>query len=416
MSSPFQPQASSLERSLSQSITSEDSQTVLIDTPSLSTPATPQAQPSPEPRKCWICFSDETEDTANSSEWISPCPCALQAHQTCLLDWIADLESPKRKIAKKIECPQCSSDIKILQPHRFAIGLTRALSRTVGGAIWPAVFIAAVDALVAVLTRHGAYTATFLMSPQEFRKLVGSSGQLPQRLSIIPILLIISRTSVGDIILPLLPGLYLITNRRRDYNLSTRPDLWICAIPALRAFYFGLYRKWALPLEKAWLEEIQPSQPVHEGGMDFELGVQIEVNPAPENNPEPPQPPAQLPQPPVRNFNFAIPDLVRVTMGALALPFASHFMGEILNITLPKAWTTYIRPTYWKPQGMTGILQSKAARTVVGGCLFIVMKDSFFLYCKYSMAHNFRTRRVLNYNEYPKPWYRKNIEELIMRR
>lgn len=338
--------------------------------------------------------------------------------------------------------------------------------------MWPAATGAVVTMVASGLCIHGAYTASFLMNPKEFQQFaLPRNGQLPLGraigLPLIPILLIISRTSAGDSILPFLPGLYLISNKmsHKNYDLSRRPDLWICALPALRAFYFAVYRKWALPHEKAWLQEIQPpaadntgAQPDQEnvegGGpldMDFELGVQIEVdaidngighhhehdplqlpqnqeavNPAPadQNNDrngdnqngdaQPQQPPPQRPGRPVQNFVFAIPDLVRLSLGALALPLVSYHMGQILKFTLPKAWTTYTR--YWKPQGINGILRSQTARTVVGGCLFIVMKDSLFLYCKYSMAQNHRKRRVLNYNEYQKPWYQKNIEELIMRR
>ena len=508
-SSPSQPQAPSahepnvqqfLERRLSQSATSEDSQTVMIDTPSSfgtsahqpsheEAPGTPQAQPSSsqEPRKCWICFSDETEDTANSSEWISPCPCALQAHQTCLLDWIADLESPKRKKAKKIQCPQCKSDIRVLQPHSFSIELTRAIQRVTGKLVWPAAATAVGTMVSAGLFIHGAHTVSVLLGRYEYQQFMfPRNGPLPLRralgVTLIPILLIISRTSVGDSILPFLPFLYFTGSKmsQRSLAMPGRPDLWICSLPALRSFYFAIYRKWALPREKAWLKEIQPragdnteengaqGNVEEEGGgdgeafdLDLELGVQIEVdaidedgighhhhlhhhhhvqdhdlpqaqeavNPAPADanndrngNPNQAQPqqaprPQARPQrqgrPIIQNFVFAIPDLVRLSLGALALPFVSYYMGQILKATLPKTWIA--PPNYWN-RGSQGIMQSQTGRTVVGGCLFIVLKDSLFLYSTYSMAQNHKKRQVLNYNAIQKPWYRKNIDELMTRR
>ncbi|KAL8785329.1 MAG: hypothetical protein Q9195_008673 [Heterodermia aff. obscurata] len=515
--SPSQPQIPAaresnvrlpLERRLSQSATSEDSQTVMIDTPSSldasspqssskEAPGTPQAQPSSssqEPRKCWICFSDETEDTATSSEWISPCPCALQAHQTCLLDWIADLESPKRKKAKKIQCPQCKADIKVLQPHSLSIELVRAISRIAGRLVWPAAACAVGTMVTAGLFLHGAHTVSFLMNQQEYQRFMfPRGGRLPLRralgIPLIPVILIVSRTHAGDSILAFLPMLYLMGKNLSPVALQG-PDLWICALPALRSFYFAAYRKWALPREKAWLQEIQPragdnaeedgAQPDQEnadeeggggGGpldMDFELGVQIEVDAIdedgvghhhhhlhhhhghdhdlPQPNIQPPQPQteaanpapadaqnnnpdrdnqnprpaaaAQPQRPPnrpiIQNFVFAIPDLVRVSLGALALPFVSYYMGQLLKATLPRSWVAPPPARYWnRAGGARGIMQSQTGRTVVGGCLFIVLKDSLFLYSKYSMAQNHRRRKVLNYSEVRKPWYRMNVEELM---
>ena len=465
--------------------------------------ATPQAQPSSsteEPRKCWICFSDETEDTATSSEWISPCPCALQAHQTCLLDWIADLESPKRKKAKKIQCPQCKSDIKVLQPHSLSIELSRAIQRIAGRLVWPAAAMAAGAMVTAGLFMHGAYTVSILMDRREFQQFMNPrGGPLPLRrglgVPLIPILLIISRTSVGDSILPFLPFIYFTVSKmnQRRVVMAGRPDLWICALPALRSFYFAVYRRWALPREKAWLQEVQPRAADNaeengapeqenvdeEGGgdgpldVDFELGVQIEVDaidedgighhhhlhhhhhdhdhdlpqpniqlpqhqepfppPADQNNDRdgenqngeaqpqaPQQPPAQPPRPGrpiIQNFVFAIPDLVRLSLGALALPVVSYYMGQIFKATLPKTWVTPPPSYYWhRGGGGKGIMQSQTGRTVVGGCLFVVLKDSLFLYAKYSMAQNHKKRKVLNYSEIQKPWYRKSIDELVVRR
>ena len=55
-----------------------------------------QTRDQVEPRRCWICLQDESEDITHTSEWRSPCKCKLQAHEECLLEWIADLETPKR--------------------------------------------------------------------------------------------------------------------------------------------------------------------------------------------------------------------------------------------------------------------------------------------------------------------------------
>ena len=140
--------------SIPQSATSEDSQTVLLNHPSSSEsslgpepqpthqarPKIQRAESASEPRKCWICFADETEDTPTSSEWRSPCPCSLTAHESCLLDFVADLEAPQNRKSigpPKIECPQCKAKITIARPRSLVVEGVRAVQRASARFILP---------------------------------------------------------------------------------------------------------------------------------------------------------------------------------------------------------------------------------------------------------------------------------------
>ena len=65
-------------------------------------------------------MDDETPDIL----WKSPCPCSLVAHDACLLDWIADKETPKKdEIARNqtIKCPQCQTVLKIERPRDYLV-------------------------------------------------------------------------------------------------------------------------------------------------------------------------------------------------------------------------------------------------------------------------------------------------------
>ena len=159
---PSSPEASSSRHhrrsSIPQSATSEDSQTVLLNHPS-SSESSPKPEPRPrqqaspkvqtaesdwEPRKCWICFADETEDTPTTSEWRSPCPCSLTAHESCLLDFVADLEAPQNRKSTglpKIECPQCKAKITIARPRSLVVEGVRALQRVTARFILPFTFV-----------------------------------------------------------------------------------------------------------------------------------------------------------------------------------------------------------------------------------------------------------------------------------
>lgn len=70
---------------------SSDSSTILAPRP-------PPPVVVEEPR-CWICFGDSSD---SQGKWVKPCKCSLEAHQSCLLDWIAENQkaSPTKKVKK----------------------------------------------------------------------------------------------------------------------------------------------------------------------------------------------------------------------------------------------------------------------------------------------------------------------------
>lgn len=72
---------------------SSDSSTILA-------PGQPQRNDTEE-KRCWICFGDNSD---TQGQWVRPCKCSLEAHQTCLLDWIA--ENQKASPMKKVEYEQ----------------------------------------------------------------------------------------------------------------------------------------------------------------------------------------------------------------------------------------------------------------------------------------------------------------------
>jgi hypothetical protein len=54
-------------------------------------------RPTQEERRCWICFGDSSD---SQGKWVKPCKCSLDAHQKCLLEWIAEKQkgSPLKKV------------------------------------------------------------------------------------------------------------------------------------------------------------------------------------------------------------------------------------------------------------------------------------------------------------------------------
>ena len=81
-------------------------------------------------------------------------------------------------------------------------------------------------------------------------------------------------------------------------------------------------------------------------------------------------------------------------MGALFLPAVAAAMGEVLKISLPARW---VGRGLGLRVGGRGILAEKWGRSLVGGCLFVVLKDVVTLYCKWRKARDFGKRKVLDF-------------------
>lgn len=93
----------------------------------------------------------------------------------------------------------------------------------------------------------------------------------------------------------------------------------------------------------------------------------------------------------VLNF-FSLPQTI---MGALVFPSISAAMGALLQVALPRSWTT--PPGHWD-RYPAGFLQSRFGRSIVGGCLFVVLKDTLLLYSRYRLAHDHKKRRIVDYD------------------
>ena len=94
----------------------------------------------------------------------------------------------------------------------------------------------------------------------------------------------------------------------------------------------------------------------------------------------------------VLNNFFSLPQTI---MGALLFPSISAAVGALLQVTLPRSWTT--APSRWD-RHPTGFLQSRFGRSIVGGCLFVVLKDTLMLYSRYRLAQDHKKRRVIDYD------------------
>lgn len=421
-----------------------------------------------------------------SSEWRSPCPCALTAHEACLLDWIADIEAPSNRRStsarsSKIECPQCKSEIIVARPRSYVVDAVRVVENACGRVVWPGVLAIGAGSVWRLCYEYGFLTVEVVFGTDDAIRILSPLFQLPSPdegtweslghylrdtwrintgLTLIPPILILSRTSIADGILPILPMLFFATSPAQDplSDFGVWPPsaaLSFAALPYVRSAYNFYYEQVWGERERRWLKEIRPrstssteddanqeGEELDEDGFHLEIDMAVhdvieEPEPlpnqqfnrqglAPPLNAPPLDQPADAPghvidpaqagaqAPPAaangvrherrqeRNIHISPTRVADTVLGALAFPIISALMGDMLRLALPRSWTTPA-PASWAPFGRAapprGFLQSRWARSIVGGCAFVVVRDAVMLYVKWKMAQAHRRRKVCEYDK-----------------
>ncbi|GIZ37776.1 hypothetical protein CKM354_000121200 [Cercospora kikuchii] len=534
---------------------SEDSQTIFVNKPAeeeaeveqeKSLPAeTPAGQDEDEVMRCWICMSDSTEDGPDTSPWRDPCPCALVAHEECLLDWIADMESPKnahnRSRSGKIECPQCKAEIKLSRPRDYIVDAMRGLERMTDRAVIPVSGLALSSAMVHISQYVGVHTIYAIFGADDGNRLleplwrwatqppVEVYASEPEKvweilstlfldrlkhwrlivgLPLITPVLVLSRTSLADSVLPVLPIVFFASQAHSPsdaLDFASWPpsaSFAFAVLPYVRSLYNAYYKRVWAEKEKQWLEAVKPrvsqqneedaaanngQNPVEaEGdGNVFEVRIEQEVweddweqedqrlvqqaadrQPAAHNEAQQPglqteqnndedanapeqaagevpqqaqAPQRDLPQEggfprgdngaapaPVvprdrledfarrrqeaqgqhnnagnvqnveRRLSLSLTGMAETFLGALFFPTIAGLTGEALKLVLPHRWVTPPPMRVFRETWAAGFLQSKWARSLVGGCLFVVCKDFLRLYVCWRAAQLHKDRRVLD--------------------
>lgn len=109
----------------------------------------------------------------------------------------------------------------------------------------------------------------------------------------------------------------------------------------------------------------------------------------------------EAPAPPVQRLGLGgvLSYLSDAVVGALILPGISFVAGECLRVLLPRKWTipaTRDPSTYRYIGGRPGLLQLQWGRSLVGGSLYIVLRDILRIYTKTRKVAALSTRRVKN--------------------
>lgn len=425
-----------------------------------------QRQDSADIRRCWICYSDETEDGPIASAWRSPCPCALTAHEACLLDWVADLEVTNSGRTKRILCPQCKSEIRIARPRSFLVDITKGMEAAASRLILPSMLILGSSTVVYLSLSYGIVAVNVVLGQDDFNRIFQAPAESPQLalrrffgLSIVPWMLVLSRTTIADSVLPIVPMLFFVTQPRPDplVDFSSWPPsagLSFAVLPYVRAGYNAYYEYFWGDKVRRWVEEVKPRAGSASEGDDLELEIGVEDDGDDDANVVPPlvgdeeavnapvdaaahpavaahplhAPPLDVAPHQERiqgaaniqalqealenqpNANAAALEGARQNVGRANIrrdysisisKVAQSVLGALVFPAVSAVVGDALRvflPASWISQPKR-FLQTRWGRCIAGGCLFVVLKDAVALYVRWKMAKNHRQRKVVNYDQ-----------------
>ncbi|TIC93634.1 E3 ubiquitin-protein ligase MARCH5 [Colletotrichum higginsianum] len=456
----------------------------------------PTATLQHDEKRCFICLMDENESGSSESAWVDPCPCTLEGHQDCMIQWVTELE----REGKEIRCPVCKAVINVDEPYDPALALNNRIYKTFSK-MSPGLILGGLGAGTWVsLAMYGNIAVRVFAGPEATYRFFFNDNNprgIPMvnwiHVAILPTIapaLILGQSFpvLGNVFFMPAAALYGVFHMARDdhfFSWPPSPQLAAACFPYIRAVYNNLYQEFVTPYEKKWErrmaglpEPVAPPPPANNrpagnrqrrpagnndgannddrnvgivGGLldaaidmlDIpEVGMAVEVeeiemgeeqgvahleilvepledeaaerenaarevadviaeqqahlNEQPVAIQQPAQPAQPAPAAPrQRGIQASLRDVTNTLASTLLLPMLSAGMGELLRLVLPQHWTTPVGG-FGRFKVRTGLLQDQWGRNLVGGCMYIVLRDAFRLYTKYRMAQNKPLRRVRN--------------------
>lgn len=217
------------------------------------------------------------------------------------------------------------------------------------------------------------------------------SWRLATGLPMLPMVLIVSRTRLMDATLPILPLIYFCRDEPFYLTLPPSPAITLALLPYARALYETVYNRFLLPYDKKWTAEIGPTaatQGIEEDNVGLEIQVRdMDGDEAANGNLDAQEEPAvagdQADAWRVERELVLGPETANLVVGALLFPGVVAAMGGVLG----------------KIPFLRRVLPERFHRNILGGCLFVLIKDIFTLYYKYKRAKQRRSREIMNYQK-----------------
>ncbi|KAF9430259.1 hypothetical protein BGZ94_007711 [Podila epigama] len=331
-----------------------------------------------EPNRCYICFGTDED---SEGRWVKPCQCTLVSHEDCLLDWI---DKNRQQFARKqVRCSVCNTTYRLAEPSSLLLNIYSSFDSLVHAGIPYLSFLGMTCSVLITSTTYGAYAVLTVCGTEEGERLLGSPKPWGWRvwtgLPLIPVILIFSRTKVMDSFMPLIP-LLIVGNDQLQVTFPPSPALTLSVMPWIRMAYNSLWSEMVGRLETRWRNQQMSSVGVGRLGMNASLDAAdrepvstrmggFEGEDAPNEDDI--------------SF-FDRKDLGRTIVGALLMPALSSICGSFLG------QFAFVRTR----------IPDNFHRNILGGCLFVVVKDLAGLFGAYQELKRRRVRRIREYSEF----------------
>ena len=308
-------------------------------------------------RRCWICFGTESEDPSCKSQklqWIRPCLCrgdTKWVHEECLLEWIDEKQAGNRDLS--VSCPQCQvSYVVKYTPLGWYVRLVDVLNKGYTRCM-PFIGLSALTYTGYLsLVAYGAYAVYQVMGVEEARQILFKPWTWRHwvGLPLIPFGLVASRLDSYNSVLPMLP---MVVLDRDIIEVSFPPRAaWIVTLlPWTKLLYQSLLRA-CLPLsstrdprnstDSSFLRAHPTSRSTTEYSMSLEGGLIVSTRVFI----------AERDFPILESRNGS--NLLQKVVGALLFPGVASLVGQLLFGTRVK---------------------NHFHRTIMGGCLFVLIRD-----------------------------------------
>jgi len=156
------------------------------DSQALSSPAAPPApapsagatDPSdPNLRSCFICLQTSAETPG--ATWVNACPCTLEAHEDCMLSWVAETEASRS--TKGLRCPACNGRIRVIEPYDPFVRLRDRLHRRYSKASPWVLFSIVATSATAGSSYYGLMATTAFAGPTATTRWLGIARAVIER-------------------------------------------------------------------------------------------------------------------------------------------------------------------------------------------------------------------------------------------
>ncbi|KAF9928245.1 hypothetical protein BGZ67_007085 [Mortierella alpina] len=336
-----------------------------------------------EPNRCYICFGTDED---SEGRWVKPCQCTLVSHEDCLLDWI---DKNRQQFAKKqVRCSVCNTVYRLAEPNSMLLNVYSTFDSLIHAGIPYLTVLGLTCSVLITSTTYGAYAVLTVCGTEEGEKLLGSPSPWSWRvwtgLPLIPVILIFSRTKLIDSFMPLVP-LLIVGNEQLQVSFPPSPALTLSVMPWIRMAYNSLWTGMVSRLEHRWRQQQIAGSGVARLGMNASIdttdadSTTTAAAAAARGNGDDNETGND------DEISFLDrKDLGRTIVGALLMPAISSICGSFLG------HFSFVRTR----------VPDNFHRNILGGCLFVVVKDLASLFGTYQEMKRKRVRRIREYSEF----------------